>query len=98
MPRCDRIRGESYSKEITRVRNSYLSDAAYESAVSLVAHGNEEFYNLFNRELEKKKSKPEAYVVVVKRLLFHFHSIMKNGKPYKKRKPGKTGRGQVPVE
>ena len=68
------------------------------SAASLVVHRNKEFYNLFTRELGKKKSKTEAYVVVAKRLLFHVHSIMKNRKPYKERKPGKAGRGHVPVE
>ena len=94
----DSIRGKSYARGITKVRNSYLSNAAYESAVSMVAHRNEEFYNLFNRELEMKKSKTGAYVVVAKRLIFHVYSIMKNGKPYKERKPEKTGRGQVPVE
>ena len=39
--------GKSYPKGITKVRNSYLSNAAHESAVSLVVHRNEEFYNLF---------------------------------------------------
>ena len=62
-----------------------------ESAVSLVVHRNEEFYNLFTRELEKK-SKTEAYVVVEKRLLFLVHSIMRNRKPYKERKPEKRRR------
>ena len=90
--------GKSYPKGITSVRNSYLSNAAYESAVSLVAYRNEEFYNLFTMELEKKKSITEAYVVVAKRLLFHVHSIMKNRKQYKERKPGKMGIGHVPVE
>jgi hypothetical protein len=37
-------------------------------------------------------------VPVAKRLLFHVHSMMKNGKPYRERKPGKKGRGKVPVE
>ena len=46
---------KSYPKGITKVRNSYLSNAAYESAVSLVVHRNEEFYNLFTGELEKEK-------------------------------------------
>ena len=90
--------GKSYPKGITKVRNAYLSNAVYESAVSLVVHRNSEFYNLFTRELEKKKSKTEAYVVVAKHLLFHVYSIMKNGKPYRERKPGKRGRDHVPVE
>ena len=61
-------------------------------------HRNEEFYNLFSSELEKKKSRTEAYVVVAKRLLLHVYRIMKNGKPYKERRPGKRGRDSLPVE
>ena len=90
--------GKSHPRGITRVRNEHLSNASYESAVSLVTHRNGEFYNLFTRELEKRKSRTEAYVVVAKRLLFHVYSIMKNGKPYKERKPGKRGRDPLPVE
>jgi hypothetical protein len=48
--------------------------------------------------LEKKKSRTEAYVVVVKCILFHVYSIMKNGKPYMKRKPGKMGSDYLPVK
>ncbi len=63
----------------------------YESSVSLVTYENMEFYNLFTRELEKKKSRAEAYVVVTKGLLFPVYSIIKNGKSYRERKPRKRG-------
>lgn len=92
--------GKSYAKKVTKIRNSHLSNAIYESAVSLVMHKNHEFYDLFKREIDKKKTNTEAYIVVGKRLLYHVFSIMKNGKPYKERIPkkDKRGRGSVPVE
>ena len=80
--------GKSYSKGVTHVRNKYLGNAVYESAVSLVMNKNGEFYNVFNREIGKKKSTVEAYIAVAKRLSFHVYSIMKNNKPYKERKVG----------
>ena len=81
-------------------RNSHLSNAVHESAVSLVLHRNHEFYELFTRELMKKKSKTEAYIVVGERLLFHIYSMMKNSRPYRERKPGNSdkGRGSLPVQ
>jgi hypothetical protein len=79
-------RGRSYPKGITKVRYAYMSNAAYESAVSLVVPTNTEFYNLVNRGLEKMKSKTQAYVAVSKSLQFHVHSMIKNRKPYKERK------------
>lgn len=42
---------------ITRTRNSHLSNAVSGSAVSLVVHGNQEFYELFSKETTKKKSR-----------------------------------------
>ena len=45
--------GKSHPRGITRVR-SYLSNAAYENAVSLVTHRNGEFYDLFTREMGSK--------------------------------------------
>ena len=80
--------GKSYSKGVTHVRNKYLGNAVYESAVSLVMNKNGEFYNVFNREIGKKKSTVEAYIAVAKRLSFHVYSIMKNNRPYKERKVG----------
>ncbi len=90
--------GKVRATGITRTRNSHLSNAVHESAVSLVVHRNHEFYELFSRETMKKKSRTEAYVVVGKRLLFHVYGIMKNAKPYRERKPGNTGGGSVPME
>jgi transposase len=91
--------GKVHARGISRTRNSHLSNAIHESAVSLVLHRNHEFYELFTRELMKKKSKTEAYIVVGKRLLFHVYSMMKNSRPYRERKPGNTdrGRGSLPV-
>jgi hypothetical protein len=64
-----------------------------------VLHRNHEFHELFNREILKKKSGTEAYIVVGKRLLFHVYSMMKNSRPYRERKPGNRdrGRGSLPV-
>ena len=92
--------GKIRANGISRTRNSHLSNAVHESAVSLVLHRNHEFYELFTRELMKKKSKTEAYIVVGKRLLFHIHSMMKNSRPYRERKPGNSdrGRGSLPVQ
>lgn len=92
--------GKSHQTGITKVRNEHLSNAVHESAVSLVAHKNKEFYDLFNRELQKKKSRTKSYVVVGKRLLFHVYSVIRNGKPYRERRPyrGKRGRDQFPVK
>ncbi|WP_084795488.1 transposase, partial [Acidiplasma aeolicum] len=70
--------GKTHTKGITHVRNKYLSNAVYESAISLVMNKNKEFYDIFNREIGKKKSNVQAYIAVSKRLLFHIYSIMKN--------------------
>lgn len=75
---------------VSRVRNSHLSNTAYESAVSLVKHRTPEFHDIFQREIKKGKKPTQAYIVVAKRLLYHVYSIMKNGKPYRERRP--TGR------
>ena len=80
--------GKTHSKGITHVRNKFLSNAVYESAISLVMNKNKEFYDIFNREIGKKKSNVQAYIAVSKRLLFHIYSIMKNHKPYKEKMVG----------
>lgn len=92
--------GKIRANGISRTRNSHLSNAVHESAVSLVLHRNHEFYELFTRELMKKKYKTEAHIVVGKRVLFQIHSMMKNSRPYKERKPGNSdrGRGSLPVQ
>ena len=79
--------GKSYAKKLTKIRNEHLSNAVHQSAVSLVNHRNREFYDLFNREIDKRKTNTEAYIVVGKRLLFHVFSMMKNQKPYRERIP-----------
>ncbi len=85
--------GKTHSKGITHVRNKFLSNAVYESAISLVMNKNKEFYDIFNREIGKKKSTVQAYIAVAKRLLFHIYSIMKNHKPYKEKMVGNYKRG-----
>ena len=89
--KCPDIEGsgsKTHSKGITHVRNKFLSNAVYESAISLVMNKNKEFYDIFNREIGKKKSNVQAYIAVSKRLLFHIYSIMKNHKPYKEKMVG----------
>lgn len=68
---------------VTKVRNPYLSNTVYESSISLVAHRNQEFLAVFNREIRKGKKPTQAYIVVGKRLIHHIYSIMKNNKPYR---------------
>ena len=72
---------------VSKIRNCHLSNAAYESAVSPVKHRTPEFHDIFQREIRKGKKPTQAYIVVAKRLLYHVHSIMKNGKPYRERRP-----------
>ena len=79
--------GKSHATGISKVRNPYLSNAIYECAVSLVTHKNEEFLDIFNREIKKGKKATQAYTVVGRRLLYHIYTILKNGKPYRQRLP-----------
>lgn len=80
--------GKSNAKGIIKIRNKRLSNVVHQSAVSLMNHRIREVYKLFSREIRKRKSNIESYIVVVKRLLFHVFSIMKNHKPYKERMAG----------
>ena len=79
--------GKINARGVTRIRNPHLSNTVHESAVSLVAHRTPEFVDIFNREIKKGKKPTQAYIVVGKRLLYHIHSIMKNRKPYRERRP-----------
>ena len=79
--------GRNRAKGLSKVRNPHLSNAIYECAVSLVRHGNEEFLDIFNREINKGKNNKQAYVIVGRRLLYHIFTIMKNRKPYRQRLP-----------
>ena len=88
--------GKNYATGVTKIRNPHLSNAVYESSVSLVLHRTPEFYEIFNREIRKGKKIPQAYIVVGKRLLYHVFSIMKNHKPYRQRLP--RGEGVLQVE
>ena len=79
--------GKNHAGGISRIRNPHLSNAAYETAVSLVANRNEEFFKIFEMEMAKGKERTQAYMVVSRRLLYHVYSILKNKKPYRQRIP-----------
>ena len=90
-PDITRSAGKKYATGVTKIRNPHLSDAVYESSVSLVINRTPEFYEIFNREIGKGKKVPQAYIVVGRRLLYHVFSIMNNHKPYRQRLPRKEG-------
>lgn len=89
--------GKTRATGVSKIRNQHLSNAVYESAVSLVMHRSPEFMAIFNREIKKGKKPTQAYIVVGKRLLYHVYSIMKNHKPYRERMPKGKG-GKLPME
>ena len=84
--------GKDHATGLSKIRNPYLSSTVHQCAVSLVNHKNEEFLMIFEREIAKGKKKTQAYVVVSRRLLYHIYSMLKNGKPYRKRSPIMKGR------
>lgn len=86
-PRMKGSGGKYYATGSSKVRNPYLSNATYESAVSLVNHKNMEFLGIFSREIGRGKKPVQAYNIVGKRLLYHVFSIMKNHEPYRQRLP-----------
>ncbi len=90
--------GRNHATGLSKVRNPHLSSAVHQCSVSLVYQRNEEFLEIFNRELRKGKKKTQAYVIVGRRLLYHVYSIMKNQKPYRQRLPNmKKGEGDVSI-
>ena len=88
VPRMKGSGGKYYAAGSSKVRNPYLSNAAYESAVSLVNHRSREFLDIFNREIGRGKKPVQAYNIVGKRLLYRVFFIMKNHKPYRQRLSG----------
>ncbi len=88
VPRMKGSGGKYRAAGSSKVRNPYFSNAAYESAVSLVNHRNREFLDIFNCEIGRGKKPVQAYNIVGKRLLYHVFSIMKNHKPYRQRLSG----------
>ena len=46
--------GKTHSRGITYVRDKFLSNAVYESAISLVMNKNKEFYDIFNGKYGKR--------------------------------------------
>jgi len=83
--------GNIHARGMSRIRNPPLSNAAHESAVSLVNHSNRGFLDIFNREISKGKKPTHSYSGVGRRLLYHIYSIMKNHKPYRQRLPVMRG-------
>ena len=79
--------GKDRATGLSKARNPHLSNAVYESAVSLVNNKNKEFLEIFNREIGKGKKPTQAYITVGRRLLYHVFTIMKNHKPYRQRLP-----------
>ena len=79
--------GKDRATGLSKARNPHLSNAVYESAVSLVNNKNKEFLEIFNREIGKGKKPTQAYITVGRRLLYHIFTIMKNHKPYRQRLP-----------
>ena len=85
--------GKDRATGLSKARNPYLSQAVYETAVSLVNNKNREFLEIFNREIGKGKRPTQAYITVGRRLLYHVFTIMKNHKPYRERLPIEEGEG-----
>ena len=79
--------GKDRATGLSKARNPHLSNAVYESAVSLVNSKNKEFLEIFNRKIGKGKKPTQAYITVGRRLLYHIFTIMKNHKPYRQRLP-----------
>ncbi len=75
--------GKDHTAGLSRIRNPHLANAVHESAVSLVFHRNKEFFDIFQREINRGKEPTQAYVIVGRRLLYHVFTIMKNRKPYR---------------
>ena len=76
--------GKDHAKGLSRVRNPHLANAIHESAVSLVFRRNKEFFDIFQKEVNRGKEPTQAYVIVGRRLLYHVFTIMKNKKPYRR--------------
>ena len=62
--------GKDRATGLSKTRNPHLSNAVYESAVSLVNNKNKEFLEIFNREIGKGKRPTQAYITVGRRLLY----------------------------
>jgi hypothetical protein len=79
--------GKDHAKGLSRVRNPHLANAIHESAVSLVFRRTKEFFDIFQKEVNRGKEPTQACVIVGRRLLYHVFTIMKNKKPYRQRMP-----------
>ena len=77
--------GKDRATGLSKASNPHLSNAVYESVVSLVNNRNKEFLEIFNREIGKGKRPTQAYITAGRRLLYHVFTIMKNHKPYRER-------------
>lgn len=86
-PNMEGSGGKNHATGLSKNRNPYLSHAVHQSVISLVKWQNGEFFEIYQREIDKGKKDTQAYIVVGRRLLYHIFSIMKNNKPYRDRLP-----------
>ena len=92
-PKTEGSGGKSRSYGVDKGRNSHLAHTTYTVAVSLVKHNVPEFRAIYDREIAKGKANTQALFIVSKRWLYHTHSMLKNGKPYRERIPLGSKRG-----
>ena len=79
--------GKKKQRGVSKAVNHYLLGTLGKCAKSVVMSGNREFAAVFRRAKDCGRSDTEAYAVVRKRLLRHFHSIMRNRLPYREHMP-----------
>ena len=92
-PKTEGSGGKTRSYGVDKGRNSHLAHTAYTVAASLVKHNVPEFRAIYDREIARGKAGTQALFIVSKRWLYHTHSMLKNGKPYRERMPLGSRRG-----
>lgn len=53
------------------------------------------FFELFQREIIKRKEPTQALIIAGRRILYHMFTIMKNRKPYRQKLS--SGKGEGPI-
>ena len=86
-PKTEGSAGKSRSYGVDKARNSHLADTVYTVAASLVNHNVPEFRAIYDKEIARGRKSTQALFIVSKRWLYHTHSMLKNNKPYRERKP-----------
>ena len=92
-PKTGGSAGRTSSYGVDRARNSHLAHTAHNVAVSLVKHNVPEFKAIYDREMARGRKNTQALFIVSKRWLYHAHSMLSNGKPYRERMPLGSKRG-----